>query len=239
MVDEVISKVAENLRPRTLQMTEEIHRRIVADIPDLRGDDRILSLLGASVDENVAACLHLLQLEFNVDRIQAPSAALEYTRRLAQHGVRISALLRAYRVGHERFLAFCLDELARLVTDVDELGSATLRMTRIVFGYIDRVSEQVVAAYEVEQRLWLQNRAAVRASAIRSLLSNQQDDGAVAEKTVRYRLAQWHVGLVMWVCGSSAQGEDLVRFEKLSERFGSELGCPENPLFVPNDDVTA
>jgi hypothetical protein len=163
-------------------MTEEIHRRTVADIPDLRGDDRILSLLGASIDENVAACLHLLQLEFNVDRIQAPSAALEYTRRLAQHGVRISALLRAYRVGHEMFLAFCLDELARLITDVDELASATLRMTRIVFSYVDRVSEQVVAAYEVEQRLWLQNRAAVRASSIRSLLSNQQDDGAVVKK---------------------------------------------------------
>jgi hypothetical protein len=239
MFEEVISKVAENLRPRTLQITEEIQRRIVADIPELRGEDRILGLLGASIDENVGACLHLLQLEFNVDRIQAPSAALEYTRRLAQHGVRISALLRAYRVGHERFLAFCLDELARLVTDVDELASATLRMTQIVFGYIDRVSEQVVAAYEVEQRLWLQNRAAVRASSVRNLLSNEQDDGAVAERTVRYRLGQWHVGLVMWVSGSSAHGEDLVRFEKLSQRFGMELGCPESPLFVPDDDGTS
>jgi hypothetical protein len=41
----------------------------------------------------------------------------------------------------------------RIVSEVDVLARATLRMTQVVFGYIDRVSEQVVAAYEVEAGL--------------------------------------------------------------------------------------
>jgi PucR C-terminal helix-turn-helix domain/GGDEF-like domain len=239
VIDEVISKVAERLRPRSLEITQDLHRRILGDIPELRGDERIVGLLDASIDENVAAILHVLQHEYNLDHIQTPLAALEYTRRLAQHGVRTSALLRAYRIGHERFLGYCLDELTHLVTDVEVLAPATLRMTQIVFGYIDRVSEQVVAAYEIEQGLWLQNRVAVRAACIRSVLSGDQAGGAAIERTLRYRLRQWHLGLVLWVGGTSGQGEDLVRFEKLSERFAQELGCGESPLFVPSDDVTA
>jgi hypothetical protein len=239
MIDDVISKVAENLRPRTLEITEELHRKILNDIPDLRGDDRILGLLNASIDENVAAALHLLQHEFSLEHVQAPFAALEYTRRLAQHGVRTSALLRAYRIGHERFLGYCLEELAQLVTDVEALAEATLRMTQIVFGYIDHVSEQVVAAYEVEQAMWLKNRAAVRTACVRTLLADEESRGTAAEGTLRYRLRQTHLGLVIWASGSSAQGEELVRLEKLTDRFARELGCDEDPLFVPDDDVTA
>jgi hypothetical protein len=77
VIDEVISKVAENLRPRTLEITQDLHRRILSDIPELRGDERIVGLLNASIDENVAAALHLLQHGFSLDHIQTSSATLE------------------------------------------------------------------------------------------------------------------------------------------------------------------
>ena len=40
-----------------------------------------------------------------LENIAAPPAAIEYARRLAQRGVPAGVLIRAYRVGHERFLA--------------------------------------------------------------------------------------------------------------------------------------
>jgi hypothetical protein len=53
--------------------------------------------------------LHALQHDIAVDCITAPAAALEYARRLAQHGVPVNALARAYRLGQRRLteLMFC------------------------------------------------------------------------------------------------------------------------------------
>jgi sugar diacid utilization regulator len=51
------------------------------------------------------------------DDIRAPAAAVEYARRLAQRGVSTIALVRAYRVGHGRFLSRCIEQLASRTTD--------------------------------------------------------------------------------------------------------------------------
>jgi hypothetical protein len=56
---------------------------------------------------------HVFEHGMPVDDIEAPPATMEYARRLAQRGAPTGALIRAYPVGHERFLQWCLDELAR------------------------------------------------------------------------------------------------------------------------------
>jgi len=56
-------------------------------------------LLEVSVAENVAAVLHIVQHDIDLEKVHAPAAAEEYARRLAQRGVPNAALVRAYRVG--------------------------------------------------------------------------------------------------------------------------------------------
>jgi hypothetical protein len=94
--------VSSALTPRTGELAAEIYDLIVREIPQLRSDKQVLTLLEASVEENVATVLHVLQHGIDLENVHAPVAAAEYARRLAQRGIPIVALLRAYRIGSAR-----------------------------------------------------------------------------------------------------------------------------------------
>src|SRR5215471_6142252 len=154
---ESVSEVSAALVPRTAELSADIYQVIVREIPQLRSDQRILTLLEASVTENVATALHILQHDIDLENVRAPAAAAEYARRLAQRGVPIAALLRAYRIGSARFQDWCLEELGRSTDDVSIVSAAALRIADITARYIDRVSEELVSAYEAERENWLGN----------------------------------------------------------------------------------
>jgi hypothetical protein len=118
------------LPPHTAELSADIYQLIVREIPQLRTDRRVLTLLEASVAENVATVLHILQHGIGLDHVHAPAAAEQYARRLAQRGIPMAALLRAYRIGSTRFQHWCLQELAAQTDDAaivsDLLGVADL-----------------------------------------------------------------------------------------------------------------
>jgi hypothetical protein len=75
--------------------------------------------------------------------VHAPAAATEYARRLAQRGIPLAALLRAYRVGHARLFGRLLNELAEQTNDAEMLSTTALSMSRVVAEYIDQTSEGI------------------------------------------------------------------------------------------------
>ena len=164
---ESTSEVSAALVPRTAELAADIYHLIVQEIPALHRDRRVLALLEASVAENVSTMLHVLQHGIDLENVRAPAAAEEYARRLAQQGVPLAALLRAYRIGSARFEEWCLQELGRR-TDSGSVVSATgMRIAGTLNSYIDGVSEELVSAYEAEKEKWLRNQSAAgpRASA--------------------------------------------------------------------------
>ena len=72
------SDVSASLVPRTAEMSADIYGLIVREIPQLRGDQRVLTLLEASVGENVATVLHIIQHGIELENVHAPAAAEEY-----------------------------------------------------------------------------------------------------------------------------------------------------------------
>ncbi|HSS91115.1 MAG TPA: hypothetical protein VLL69_17485, partial [Streptosporangiaceae bacterium] len=90
------SDVSGALTPRAAEISADIYQLIMREIPQLRGDGRVLALLEASVGENVTTALHVMQHGIDLENVHSPAAAEEYARRLAQRGVPIAALLRAY-----------------------------------------------------------------------------------------------------------------------------------------------
>ena len=113
-VAEHSAEVGGALVPRTADMSADIYRLIVQEIPQLRGDVRVLKLLEASVGENVAAMLHIIQHGIDLENVHAPSAAGEYARRLAQRGVPVAALLQGWVIETLGTLAGDDDHNARL-----------------------------------------------------------------------------------------------------------------------------
>jgi hypothetical protein len=79
------------LAPHTAELSADIYQLIVREIPQLRTDRRVLTLLEASVAENVATVLHILQHGIDLDHVHAPAAAEEYARRLARRGIPMAA----------------------------------------------------------------------------------------------------------------------------------------------------
>src|SRR6185437_9631557 len=184
-------------------------------------------------------CLQIMQHRIDLSVVQAPPAATEYARRLAQRGTPLTTLLRAYRVGHACFADWLLKELAQRTHDAELVSATTLSMSRVVATYIDQISEDMVAAYAQERENWLRNRSAARAARIRDLLSGEWIDVSAAEATLGYRLRQYHVGLVCWVGDGASAADEITRLERATSHVADEAACYGEPVFLPRDESSA
>ena len=183
--------------------------------------------------------LHVLQHDIDLEQVHAPAAAEEYARRLAQRGVPIAALLRAYRIGSARFQDWCLEELGRSTDDASIVSAAGLRIAAITARYMDQVSEELVSAYEAEKENWLRNRSAARAARVRALLRSERVDVDSSEAILGYRLRQHHAGVMCWVGGMRAGGDALSRLEQATTEVARWAGCEARPIFLPQDEFCA
>jgi hypothetical protein len=241
VVDRHVSAVASAVNAKFLEVSDDLWRDLISNIPELRGDDAVVKLLAASVESNVTTLLHLLGHGLNPESHEAPAAALEYAHRLAQRGVSLEALVRAYRIGHGRFMSWCLDEVGKQVQDRTLVVAVVNRLISLSFRYIDHISERMISAYQQERDHWLLSQNAARSLRVRSLLDDRRPDVdlAEAETIVGYRLRQHHLGLVSWVPGSTEGGQALARLDRLTSALAETLGCHTRPLFVPCDEAAA
>ena len=236
---ELMARVAATVSRQAAAVSGTVYEVILRDIPELHDDKAVLSLLASSVDSNVGTCLQMMQHQIELSAVRAPSASLEYARRRAQRGTPLTALLRAYRLGHTCFSDWVLRELARQTSDVALLTATTLAMSRIVAGYVDQTSEEIVAAYTRERENWLRNRSAARAARIRDLLSGQRVNVSATEATLGYRLHQYHVGLVCWAGDATAAVDNITRLEHAVGHVAEKAGCAADPVFLPRDESSA
>jgi DNA-binding PucR family transcriptional regulator len=238
-VDARLTALASAVSEDFTLISKDITKLLLAEISELQADDLLERLLRASVDENVNAVLHLLELGGSLETIDAPNAAAEYARRLAQRGISVIALVRSYRIGHARFLEWCLGQLFTGDEHPALAHAVTQRVLQLSFEYIDRVSEQVVGAYQLERDRWLLTQTAVRASRVRKLLAREDVDLDATEAALGYRLRQFHVAVIGWVPEPTQGGEGLVRLDRLGQAMAADLGCTGRPLFVPCDESLA
>ena len=235
-VTELMSGVAAAVGRRAAEVRADVYEVILREIPQLRDDEPVLALLASSVHSNVDTCLQIMQHRIDLAAVRAPAAALEYARRLAQRATPLTALLRAYRVGHFCFSGFLLEELARQADDAAMITAATLSMSKIVAGYIDQTSEEMVAAYTQERENWLRNRGAARAARIRDLLSGERANVSAAEATLGYRLRQYHLGLVCWAGDATGAADEITRLERATRHVAGQAACHGDPVFLPRDE---
>ena len=238
-VAELVADVAAAVGLRAASVSGDVFEVIVREIPQLDEDKPLLALLSSSVDSNVDTCLQIMQHQIDLSAVQAPAAAVEYARRLAQRGTPLAALLRAYRVGHACFADWLITELARQTDDAEMITATTLSMSRIVAGYIDQTSEQMVAAYAQERENWLRNRNAARAARIRDLLAGQRVNVRATEATLSYRLRQYHLGLVCWVGDTPGGADQITRLERAIGQVAAQAACSGDPVFLPRDESSA
>jgi hypothetical protein len=238
-VAELVADVATAVGRQAAAVSKDVYQEILREIPQLDDDKPLHALLAASVDSNVNTCLQIMRHGIDLAAVQAPTVAVEYARRLAQRGTPLTALLRAYRLGHTRFCDWLLTELARQAGDTEMITAATLGISKIVAGYVDQTSEEMVAAYTQAKENWLRNGSAARAARVRDLLSGDRIDVSAAEATLGYRLRQYHVGLVCWTGDATGTADQITRLERAIGQVAARAACGGDPVFLPCDESSA
>jgi DNA-binding PucR family transcriptional regulator len=235
-VSRYVAETADRLHGRIAEASSVIRGSLEDQIPELNGDARLMELLGASVEGNVHTVLHALRYDIAVERVEAPTSALEYARRLAQQGVPVNALVRAYRLGQRRMNELVFAEL-RAIDIPEPIRVAVIEnITATLFEYIDWMSQQVVAIYEDERERWLENQNTLRALRVREVLAAHKTiDIDAATTSIRYPLRWHHVGLVLWYPDVGAEGDELARLQRFLRELAESAGTAAAPLFVAAD----
>ncbi|MGW1621670.1 ATP-binding SpoIIE family protein phosphatase [Streptomyces sp. NPDC002172] len=157
-VDSLLCGIARELRPRADRLIDVMTQRFRTEFPELSKYEDLVALQPVALSEYVNATLDVFEHGFDVSEVNAPPAAIEFARRLAEHGVPISKLLRVYRVGHAGLLRLLYDEVPQLTSDTELVSSTMTALSGIGFEYVDRMSEEAVASYQEERDRWLQRR---------------------------------------------------------------------------------
>ncbi|MGB3332205.1 MAG: PucR family transcriptional regulator, partial [Mycobacterium sp.] len=228
--------ISERLYDRLADTTQVIEDLVASQSPELTGDPSLLGLLHGTVAANVDTYFSAIRHNIPVAEIAAPAVALEHARRLAQRGVPVNALVRGYRLGHSIALQLVLEEIRAAQLEPDLSLSVLGQMSTLMFGYIDEMSQQVVAVYQVERERWLESRNAVRALRVREILSGDDLDVDAMTTAIRYPLRRTHVAIVVWYPESG--GDRLSAAEGFTKHLAESLAVHGAPLFIPADNAT-
>ncbi|MDI9894177.1 helix-turn-helix domain-containing protein [Rhodococcus sp. IEGM 1381] len=239
-IDAVVATVIAEMSAHLVEESRNIRAVLEREIAELGGDTQLVELLGASIEGNVDTVFHVLQHGITTDHLHAPSAAMEYARRLAQHAIPVTALVRAYRLGQSTLLDRIFARIQASPIDPALGLQVSHRIVSVSSVYIDWISEQVVSAYQVEHERWLANRNNVRATQIRELLSTGgPTDDRLATKQIGYQLAQHHCAAILWTGEPESERDGLSLLEQLAGRICQSIDNRPTPLFVAADTLSA
>jgi DNA-binding PucR family transcriptional regulator len=220
----LVSAAAQRMTAERGKLIDGMVEMLASEIAPLQHDDHLLAMQAASTAESVLGGLRVLENDLDPRSVQAGEAAVQYTRRLAQRAIPLSALLRAFRLGHASFIELLLAEIASdpEVSTADAAAAGVVAMRQST-AYVDTVSEQLVLAYEREREAWTQHHSMLRAGMIKALLNDDDVDVAATEASLGYRLGQTHLGLLLWFDRELGPGEGLLTLEKLATRMAAAL----------------
>jgi DNA-binding PucR family transcriptional regulator len=234
---ETAAMIVDRLSDKLPAMAQSLLEMLVQERAEMAGDGELKALLYDAVQGNLEAFFPAIRHGIPIDRIEPPTAALEHARRLAQRGTSVDELVRAYRLGHHGVLKVILDEVRAAKLD-SELGLQVFEeIAASSFTYIDRVSHQVVNAYQAERDRWLNNQNQMRALRVREVLDGGDLDIDETTDLIRYPLHRVHLALIVW-CAEQAEGDELADMERFVADLAAVLGARERPLFVASDRTT-
>ncbi|OLP02951.1 PucR family transcriptional regulator [Mycolicibacterium porcinum] len=229
--------IVTRLSDRIDAVSDSIQQYLLSSIPELREHPQLLTLLRDSVAHNIETVFSAIQHDIAIDDVRPPPTAVEYARQLARHGAPANALIRAYRLGQQTLLGIVLDEIRVMELDTASTLDVFQAITAVTFRYIDHISQQVTAAYQVERELCLATQNTARAMRVRELLDPGPVDIDEAGTDIGYALRRTHLAVVVSYSGA-AQGDELARLERFVRALAESLDSQGAPLFIAGDRMT-
>jgi DNA-binding transcriptional regulator YdaS (Cro superfamily) len=201
------SGLADRLVMRRAEIEDAISNRVlaVASPPVAAGPEYVAGLRAAIVAGVALGIEAIRRGDQDVPRI--PVELLEQARLAARSGVGLDTVLRRYLAGHALLGDFAVGEAEERVPPTE-----MKRLFRRLAGPVDRVLDEVTAAYTTESRVQSRDTSTRQAERIERLLA-----GEVLDADLGYDLSGEHVGIVV----AGPQAVDGLR--ATSQLFGGQL----------------
>lgn len=223
-----VTNVLGDLGDLVKDLPEVIHGLLVEQVTELTADQQLRDLLSDTVAANVDTWFSVIRYSIPIDHVEAPTAALEHARRMAQREVPVNALLRAYRLGHQYGLTLIIAGLRSADLPPEQKLVLFEHITRVSFRYIDWMSEQVLQTYQIERAQWDENRRSQREQAIRDILDGRDVDVTTMSQSMRYSLGATHVALLVWLNqDASTDSEQLIAMERFARQAAVTIGAEQ------------
>lgn len=209
-------------------LPEAIDALLLEEVGELAADQQLKDLLSDTITANVDTWFSVIRYSIPIDQVEAPTAALEHARRMAQREISVNALLRGYRLGHQHGLDLIIAGLRSADLPSEQKLALFEHITRVSFRYIDWMSEQVLATYQIERAQWDENRRSLRAQAIRDILDGRDIDVNETSKSMRYSLDATHVALLVWLNRDArADSDQLIAMERFAQQAAAAAGADQ------------
>jgi len=230
----IVERLLENRETFIAALIGEMRTRI----PELDHDAAIVRLLEASVSENVVGGVNSLIHDVEAGSVDAPDSALAYARALARNGVPLSALIRAYRVGHARFTDLVFQSGGQVGVEV------VAELVRRSTAWLDEVTSQVARAYEVEREAWLSGSEGLRRRVVTDLLEHRPIAADQAARVLGYGFEGVHRCVLVQTAAGPRAADAVVDALRLALQARAHLvvelgdGVTALWLTVPGTDET-
>lgn len=229
----VVARLGDRLDSISASMCEQL----LDAITEYREQTALLSLFRDSVQQNVEAVFSAIGNNVPADQLRAPPAAVAHAQELARRASPSITLMRAYRLGHQSLMEIVLEDVRALHLPAEQ-GLDVLRMiSAVTFKYIDQITDQVSAAYQVVREQCLAAASTARALRVRELLEPTPVDVDLMSAEIGYPLRRTHLAVV-FSYPDLPRGEELTHIERFARSLGEAVDGVGSPLLIADDRLT-
>jgi sugar diacid utilization regulator len=227
--------LARVLSENSTAIVEELTEMLVVSLPTQISGEGEPDWFRTSIQANLESILHLVTYPEDLQHAEAPVGAVSLVHRYARRGLPFYDILQGYHLCELRWQQVCMEHLAKLTDDADELVSVTVELSRTVHTYLDHVCQELSGEYEVERARWVRQEESARVNSVLALLDGAVDDVTATEDALGYRLRQRHLAAIVWREGRGDGSDELQLVQRAVNRVAENLGATARPLVVARD----
>lgn len=162
----------------------------------------------AATRSSILAFCALLRADGPLE-VHAPAEAAALVRAYVRRRIPLKVVLRAYQIGHAELWRAWMQIVHAgghdPATEVDLLDDSSV----VLFRFMDRLTTEVIEAYEREHSQWTRSTTAVREEAVRAVLAEQPLVIEDVQRDLGHDVRAMQVGVVLWSTGQATPAETL------------------------------
>lgn len=217
----------------------EVMRDQIAEADPILADPETNDLFMLSIAGNVHTMIDIMRSGQVPDTIPEVPDAIAYATAVANREVPASSLRRAYHTGSQTFLNEVFQEIEKMSLDSNARFTFLHQMTTWVYAYVDRITNEVMDAYELARQSAADKQANAVLNQIRQLLSGEFTDLLTFERITEYRVNQFHIAAVIRISGVGPAVDQLNLITEVADDISKTIGAHGKPLIAPIDRSSA